>query len=73
MCSIAGGCIVAQTYRFFVVRFHKDWLESLKDLEVPLHQVDAHNIVPVWVTSEKQEYAARTIRSSKTTTIMILC
>lgn len=30
---------------------------------VPLVQVDAHNIVPVWVTSDKQEYAARTIRS----------
>ncbi len=26
-------------------------------------QVDAHNIVPVWVTSDKQEYAARTIRN----------
>ena len=25
-------------------------------------QVDAHNIVPVWVASEKKEYAARTIR-----------
>lgn len=25
--------------------------------------VDTHNIVPVWVTSNKQEYAARTIRS----------
>ncbi len=28
----------------------------------PAYEVDAHNIVPVWVTSEKQEYAARTIR-----------
>jgi len=26
-------------------------------------QVDAHNIVPVWEASDKQEYAARTIRS----------
>ena len=26
-------------------------------------QVDAHNIVPCWVTSEKLEYAARTIRN----------
>lgn len=25
-------------------------------------QLDSHNIVPVWVTSEKQEHAARTIR-----------
>lgn len=28
----------------------------------PLYQVDAHNIVPAWVASNKQEYAARTIR-----------
>eukprot|EP00939_MAST-03C_sp_MAST-3C-sp1_P003389 g3389.t1 len=34
-----------------------------KDLKhVPLFQVDAHNIVPVWACSPKQEYAARTIR-----------
>ena len=26
-------------------------------------QVDAHNIVPVWEASDKQEYAARTIRN----------
>lgn len=30
--------------------------------EIPMIQVDAHNIVPVWVASDKQEYAARTIR-----------
>lgn len=29
---------------------------------IPVHQVDAHNIVPVWTASEKQEYAAYTIR-----------
>ena len=28
----------------------------------PSSQVDAHNIVPVWVASDKLEYAARTIR-----------
>ena len=28
----------------------------------PIHIVDARNIVPVWVTSDKQEFAARTIR-----------
>ena len=31
-------------------------------LSVPLHLVDAHNVVPVWRASDKQEYAARTIR-----------
>lgn len=28
----------------------------------PMHEVDAHNIVPVWEASNKREYAARTIR-----------
>ena len=31
-------------------------------VEVPVIEVDAHNVVPAWVTSDKQEYAARTIR-----------
>ncbi|MEZ4570676.1 MAG: hypothetical protein R2849_10195 [Thermomicrobiales bacterium] len=31
-------------------------------LEVPVYEVDTHNVVPVWEVSDKQEYAARTIR-----------
>lgn len=34
--------------------------------DVPLTQVDAHNVVPAWVASDKQEYAARTIRNKIT-------
>ena len=34
----------------------------LKNIDVPVYQVDAHNIIPVWVTSHKKEYAAYTIR-----------
>jgi hypothetical protein len=30
--------------------------------EVPLYQVDAHNIVPVWIASPKREVGARTLR-----------
>lgn len=44
----------------------KNFRESVnrlkKDLSLPLVQVDAHNIVPVWTASEKQDYAARTFR-----------
>ena len=29
---------------------------------VSIHEVDAHNIVPIWVASNKLEYGARTIR-----------
>ncbi|KAL8431571.1 hypothetical protein Efla_000617 [Eimeria flavescens] len=28
----------------------------------PLYQVDAHNVVPVWLASKKQEHSARTFR-----------
>jgi deoxyribodipyrimidine photo-lyase len=31
-------------------------------LEHPITVVDTHNVVPVWIASEKQEYAARTLR-----------
>lgn len=31
-------------------------------LGLEIHVVDAHNIVPCWITSNKEEYAARTIR-----------
>lgn len=48
------------------LRVPKKWVDDVKKnlpKDVPLCQVDAHNIVPVWVASEKQEYAARTIRN----------
>lgn len=51
---------------FFPLRVPMAWVEDLKrDLpqDVPICQVDAHNIVPCWVASDKLEYAARTIRS----------
>lgn len=47
-------------------------LQNLEDVkkqlstDVPLVQVDAHNIVPCWVASPKLEYAARTIRGKIT-------
>ncbi|XP_019080098.1 deoxyribodipyrimidine photo-lyase isoform X2 [Vitis vinifera] len=33
--------------------------------KVSIHEVDAHNIVPTWVASEKLEYSARTIRGAE--------
>jgi len=57
------GLLVAD---FSPLREHITWLNKIEKAVKPegisLHQVDAHNIVPVWVTSDKQEYAARTIR-----------
>ncbi|ALC42266.1 phr, partial [Drosophila busckii] len=51
---------------FAPLRLPRQWVEQVAEAlpsQVPLTQVDAHNIVPLWVTSEKQEYAARTIRN----------
>lgn len=51
---------------FTPLRVPTQWVENVKRAlpeDVPFCQVDAHNIVPVWVTSVKQEYAARTIRN----------
>jgi len=36
--------------------------DAISREKIPIFQVDAHNIVPVWFASEKQEYAARTFR-----------
>ena len=42
----------------------EDLKEKMAKLDGPcLYQVDAHNVIPVWETSDKQEYAARTIRN----------
>ncbi len=39
------------------------WKEKIrKALEISFVEVDAHNIVPCWMASSKQEYAAYTIR-----------
>lgn len=38
-------------------------MQVAKKIDVPFHEVDAHNIVPVWEASDKRETGARTIRS----------
>ncbi|KAG8188596.1 hypothetical protein JTE90_005952 [Oedothorax gibbosus] len=50
---------------FCPLRVPLKWLSDVASKlpdDVPLVQVDAHNIVPCWVASDKQEYGARTIR-----------
>jgi deoxyribodipyrimidine photo-lyase len=54
------GTIVAD---FSPLRINRGWKESvIKNIDIPLYEVDAHNIVPCWITSSKQEYSARTLR-----------
>lgn len=49
---------------FSPLRIGREWRTSIakKNDNIPFFEVDAHNIIPVWVTSEKQEFAAYTIR-----------
>lgn len=55
----AGGVVTD----FSPLRIGREWREQLgQSISIPLIEVDAHNIIPAWITSPKQEYAARTIR-----------
>lgn len=48
---------------FSPVKSMRQWTEYVaKTAEVQVAQVDAHNIVPVWVASPKREFGAYTIR-----------
>ena len=62
--DLATRCGVgAMVTDFNPLRVSREWERGVADrLTVPLHLVDAHNVVPVWRVSDKQEYAARTIR-----------
>jgi len=48
---------------FSPLRPHRTWKANVaKRLQIPFYEVDAHNIVPHDVASEKREFAAATIR-----------
>ena len=59
------GCSMLVT-DFSPLRIGRAWRDSVSTLlcpvDVPVKEVDAHNVVPTWEASDKQEYAARTIR-----------
>ena len=56
----AAGALVAD---FMPLNIHKKWTASIaKKITIPFFQVDAHNIVPCWIASPKQEFGAYTIR-----------
>jgi deoxyribodipyrimidine photo-lyase len=55
-----AGCLIAD---FDPLRLKRQWQEGvLKKITVPCYEVDAHNIVPCWHASQKQEYGAYTLR-----------
>lgn len=48
---------------FDPLKIRRRWKEAVASgIAIPFYEVDAHNIVPCWVASGKQEYAAYTFR-----------
>ncbi|AKB38388.1 Deoxyribodipyrimidine photolyase, type II [Methanosarcina siciliae C2J] len=48
---------------FSPLRIKAEWVEKIiPEIEIPFFEVDAHNVVPCWEASPKQEYAAHTFR-----------
>ncbi len=56
----AAGALVCD---FSPLRINRRWKQEVAGkVRVACHEVDAHNIVPCWHVSQKQEYAAYTLR-----------
>ncbi|MGC9445074.1 MAG: deoxyribodipyrimidine photo-lyase [Candidatus Methanospirareceae archaeon] len=48
---------------FTPIRINRNWKAGIAEkIDCPFYEVDAHNIVPCWLASPKQEFAARTLR-----------
>ncbi|CAE8644943.1 unnamed protein product [Polarella glacialis] len=60
------GPVHAVVCDFSPLRVPSEWAHgvaaALQKMAVPLVQVDAHNVVPVWEASDHQEVGARTLR-----------
>ena len=50
-----------------------DIVTLLCPCDVPVTETDARNVVPVWQTSDKKEYAARTIRKKIMSRLDVFC
>lgn len=58
--NISAGAVVTDFYPLKISRAWSDYVR--KNLGAAFYGVDAHNIVPVWLASNKREYGAYTIR-----------
>ncbi|HQJ75103.1 MAG TPA: deoxyribodipyrimidine photolyase, partial [Bacteroidota bacterium] len=48
---------------FDPLKIKREWKQKIIDrISIPFYEVDAHNIVPIWVATDKQEFAAYTLR-----------
>jgi len=58
--QLGAACLITD---FDPMRIKKKWKADVaKNIDIPFYEVDAHNIVPCWIASPKQEYAAYTFR-----------
>jgi deoxyribodipyrimidine photo-lyase len=67
--TIRSSLLQAETVisDFSPLRHARQWMELqaaplLAKAGIPFYQVDAHNIVPVWMAADKQQVGARTLR-----------
>ena len=58
--SHIGAVVIDELPLHFMKKWKEQFLEHHAD--IPLYEVDAHNCIPVWGLSDKQEFAAHTIR-----------
>ena len=66
-CTMPSHGALAVVCDMSPLRYPREWTEKqaapmLEEAGIPLYQVDAHNIVPVWIASAKREVGARTLR-----------
>jgi deoxyribodipyrimidine photo-lyase len=58
--EIGAGALVCD---FSPLRLNREWKAALAvETEIPFYEVDAHNIIPCWFASPKQEWAAYSFR-----------
>jgi deoxyribodipyrimidine photo-lyase len=58
--EINAGCLITD---FDPLRIKQIWKNSIKDkIKIPFFEIDTHNIVPCFISSNKQEYGAYTLR-----------
>ena len=58
--EISAGALVSD---FSPLRLNREWKAALAGkMEIPFYEVDAHNIIPCWFASPKQEWAAYSFR-----------
>jgi deoxyribodipyrimidine photo-lyase len=60
---ITGHNISKLVTDFDPLRIKRKWKKEVCDqVSIPVYEVDAHNLVPCWIASDKEEYSAGTFR-----------